>query len=283
MPGKVNPVICESVVQVACQVVGCDAAIAAGCTGGVGSILQLNVALPMMASNLLTAIRLLANVTKLLDEKLVRGIEADRDHCAALVEQSLAMVTVLAPVIGHDAAAELAQEAMATGRTIRDLAEAKGVLPKEQLDELLNPRRQTGDVGSMGYHTRQTDPHERDEELQWADLLARGDAARGMALVFLQKLCTAFHEIGPAIDAGAVLDEHVALLRTRLGRRIRRVLEALDDNGLSDLDGSARLRELLAETEAAPDIHELAALAEQIHLVNHALVDALCDETPRDS
>ena len=128
----------------------------------------------------------------------------------------------------------------------------------------------------MDYVTRQTDPHERAEELQWAGLLASGDAARGMALLLLQKLCAAFHEIGPAIDAGAVLDEHVVFLAGRLAARIGRVIEALEDNGLADLDGAERLGELLAETQDAPDIYELAGLAEQIHLASHRLVDALC-------
>jgi fumarate hydratase class II len=136
-------VICESVIQVACQVVGCDAAIAAGATGGVGSILQLNVALPMMASNLLTSIRLLTNVMAVMEEKLIAGLEANADQCAQAVEQSLAMVTVLAPVIGYDEAATLAKEAMASGKTIREIATEKAILPKEQLDTLLDPRSQT--------------------------------------------------------------------------------------------------------------------------------------------
>jgi fumarate hydratase class II len=143
MPGKINPVICESVIQVACQVVGCDAAIAAGATGGVGSILQLNVALPMMASNLLTSIRLLTNVMAVMEEKLIAGLEANADQCAQAVEQSLAMVTVLAPVIGYDEAATLAKEAMASGKTIREIATEKAILPKEQLDTLLDARNQT--------------------------------------------------------------------------------------------------------------------------------------------
>ncbi len=150
MPGKVNPVLCESVVQVACQVVGCDAAIAAGATGGVGSILELNVAMPMMADNLLTAVRLLSNVARLFAERCVRGIEADADRCAELIERSLAMVTALAPEIGYDAAAEIAKEAWRSGRTVRDVCVERDVLPAERLDALLDARRQTGPAGGGG-------------------------------------------------------------------------------------------------------------------------------------
>jgi fumarate hydratase class II len=144
MPGKVNPVICESVIQVACQVVGCDAAIAAGATGGVGGILDLNVAMPLIAANLLTAIRLLANVAKVFTRRCLAGLEANEPRCRELVEQSLAMVTVLAPRIGYDAAAEIAKQAQQTGKTIRDLCLEKAILPAGELEELLDARGQTG-------------------------------------------------------------------------------------------------------------------------------------------
>jgi fumarate hydratase class II len=144
MPGKVNPVICESVIQVACQVVGCDAAIAAGATGGVGSILDLNVAMPLIATNLLTAIRLLANVAKVFTRRCLAGLEANEPRCRELVEQSLAMVTVLAPRIGYDAAAEIAKQACQTGKTIRELCLEKAILPAAELEELLDARSQTG-------------------------------------------------------------------------------------------------------------------------------------------
>jgi fumarate hydratase class II len=144
MPGKINPVICESVVQVACQVVGCDAAIAAGATGGVGGILELNVAMPMIAWNLLTQIELLTGAARVLAEKCVAGIEADEARCRELVERSLAMVTALAPKIGYDRAAEIAKEASATGRTIREVCLAERVLPEAELNELLDAGKQTG-------------------------------------------------------------------------------------------------------------------------------------------
>ena len=144
MPGKVNPVMCESVIQVACQVVGCDAAITAGATGGVGGILELNVAMPMIAWNLLTAIRLLAGAAAVFEEKCVRGLAADSRRCAELAEQSLAMITVLAPRIGYDAAAALAKEASKTGKTIRQIALEKRLLPEAELNLLLDARKQTG-------------------------------------------------------------------------------------------------------------------------------------------
>ncbi|MBS3735337.1 MAG: class II fumarate hydratase [Phycisphaerae bacterium] len=143
MPGKVNPVLCESVVQVACQVAGCDAAIAAGCAGGVGGILELNVAMPMIAWNLLTEIRLLTNVAGAFERGCVRGIEPDRARCGELVERSLATVTALTPKIGYDRAAGIAQRAHAEGKTVRDICLAEGVLTADELDALLDARQQT--------------------------------------------------------------------------------------------------------------------------------------------
>jgi fumarate hydratase class II len=145
MPGKVNPVMCESVIQVACQVIGCDAAIVAGATGGVGSILELNVAMPMIASNLLTAIRLLSNVTSAFTEKCIRGLAANRERAEELLEQSLAMVTVLAPVIGYDQAAKIAKEAHHAGKTIREICLEKKILAPDKLAALLDARKQTGE------------------------------------------------------------------------------------------------------------------------------------------
>jgi len=144
MPGKVNPVLCESVIQVACQVVGNDAAVAAGAAGGVGSILELNVAMPMMAANLLDSIGLLTGAAVALTDKCIRGLAANEERCRELIEQSLAMVTVLAPRLGYDAAAEIAKEAHRTGRTIREVCLEKAVLPEAELNDLLDARKQTG-------------------------------------------------------------------------------------------------------------------------------------------
>ncbi|MEE8582219.1 MAG: class II fumarate hydratase [Myxococcota bacterium] len=142
MPGKVNPVICEAVTQVAAQVVGNDAAV---CVGGLQGHLELNVFIPVMARNLLESIRLLAQVSDVFVDKCVSGIEAQRERAASLVELSMAMVTVLAPVIGYDLAAEIAKEARRSGRSVREICRERAVLPEEQLEALLDPRTQTGE------------------------------------------------------------------------------------------------------------------------------------------
>jgi len=143
MPGKVNPVICESVVQVACQVVGHDAAITLGGFGGTGSLLQLNLAMPMMAWSLLDSIRLLAGASTILQDKCIDGLELDRGVAEGYVERSLMMGTSLAPVIGYENAAKLAKEAHARGLTIRELATEQGLVDAAMLDEILDPRSMT--------------------------------------------------------------------------------------------------------------------------------------------
>ncbi len=142
MPGKVNPVICESVLQVCAQVVGNDSAVtyAAGLLGN----LDLHVGMPVMAYNLLESIRLLANVCPVLVERCIRGLEADRLRCAELIERSLAMCTALVPLIGYDAAAAIAQEAAATGKTVRQVALERKVLSEAQLQAALDPWAMTG-------------------------------------------------------------------------------------------------------------------------------------------
>ncbi|MEL6497888.1 MAG: class II fumarate hydratase [Planctomycetota bacterium] len=143
MPGKVNPVICEAVIMVACQVAGNDHAVALGGFGGIGSILDLNVAMPMMAANLLDSAELLAGACETLRTRLVDGLEPDRDRCAALIEGSLAMCTSLVPVIGYDASAKLAYQAYESGKTIRELALEQGLLPADDLEKLLDARSMT--------------------------------------------------------------------------------------------------------------------------------------------
>jgi fumarate hydratase class II len=140
MPGKVNPVICESVLQVAAHVIGCDATITM--CGQAGNF-ELNVMMPIMALRLLEAIRFTANVVRAFTDKCVVGIEANAERCAELVEKSLAMVTALAPVIGYDAAAKLAKEAFATGKTVRQVAMQRKVLPADKLKRILAPWRMT--------------------------------------------------------------------------------------------------------------------------------------------
>jgi fumarate hydratase class II len=141
MPGKVNPVIPEALLQVCAQVVGADAAItwAAGLLGN----LDLHVGLPVIAHHLLESIRLLAAACQVFADKCVSGLQANRPRCTELIEQSLAMCTRLAPVIGYDAAAALAQEAWAAGKTVRQVALERQVLPPEQLHTLLDPRGMT--------------------------------------------------------------------------------------------------------------------------------------------
>ncbi|MGH9340620.1 MAG: class II fumarate hydratase [Acidobacteriota bacterium] len=140
MPGKVNPVIPEAVTMVAAQVIGNDAAIT---VAGQSGNFQLNVMQPLIAHNLLHSIELLANGCRVLADKCVDGIEADRRRCEEMVERSLAMVTSLAPEIGYDQAAAIAQEAYESGRTVREVATELGVLSEEQLKQLLDPRAMT--------------------------------------------------------------------------------------------------------------------------------------------
>lgn len=139
MPGKVNPVIAESLLMACAQVIGHDAAITWCCAAG---NLELNVMMPLMAYDLLESIALLATSSRNFGEKCVAGLEADRERTEAFVEQSLAMCTALVPEIGYEKAAAIAKEAHETGRTVREIAGAKSGLTDEKLQELLDPRRQ---------------------------------------------------------------------------------------------------------------------------------------------
>ncbi len=139
MPGKVNPVIAESLLMVCAQVVGHDAAIAWCAAAG---NFELNVMMPLIAYDLLEQISLLAAGTQNFTVRLVEGLEADRERARAYVEQSLAMATALAPVIGYERAAALAKEAHASGRTVREVALESAGLSPERLAELLDPERQ---------------------------------------------------------------------------------------------------------------------------------------------
>jgi fumarate hydratase class II len=148
MPGKVNPVMSEMMLQVAAQVVGNDATIAlAG--SGLGSTFELNVMMPVMAYNLIQSIELLSRAARVFADRTVKGLEANRERCEGLVEQSLAMCTSMAPVIGYDKAAEIAKESMKTGKTVREVAREKNVLPDGELDRVLDPRRMTTPQADM--------------------------------------------------------------------------------------------------------------------------------------
>lgn len=135
MPGKVNPVIPEAVLQVCAQVIGHDSAIT---QGGQSGNFELNVMLPMMAYNLLQSIRWLGEAALAFAEKCVKGITANKEKCSSYLEQSLALATPLVPFIGYDRAAALAKKAFDSNRTIREVALAERVLPEEELHRILN-------------------------------------------------------------------------------------------------------------------------------------------------
>jgi fumarate hydratase class II len=140
MPGKVNPVICESVTMVVAQVIGNDATVAFA--GAAGSLLELNVMMPVAAYNLLQSIALLSSSAVNLAEQCVDGIEAT-DRGPRLVEEGLMIGTALAPRIGYDAAAAIAKEAFRSGRTVREVARERTDLTEDELRELLDPERMT--------------------------------------------------------------------------------------------------------------------------------------------
>jgi fumarate hydratase, class II len=136
MPGKVNPVIPEVVTQVSAQVIGNDAAITAG---GMQGHFELNVFVPLLARNLLDSIKLLSAATRLLAEKCVDGIEANRETCERYAELTLSAATALNPYIGYDAATEIVNEAAASGRSLREVARERGVAD-DVLDKALDYR-----------------------------------------------------------------------------------------------------------------------------------------------
>ncbi len=141
MPGKVNPVICEAVVQVGAHVTGNNVAVR---TGGQWGQLDLNVMCPMMAHNALESIRLLGNVSRVFVDKCLDGLTANEATAEAYVEKSMSMATALNPLIGYDKAAEIAKTSFKTGRTVRELAYEMSGLSKEEVDAALEPRKQTG-------------------------------------------------------------------------------------------------------------------------------------------
>jgi fumarate hydratase class II len=149
MPGKVNPVICESVMMVCAQVMGNDVAVALGNQHG---NFQLNVMLPLIAHNLLQSITILGNAARVLADKAVAGFTVNRERIAEAVGKNPILVTALNPVIGYDRAAQIAKRAYAEGRSLRDVALEMTDLSAEELDRLLDPRPMTegGIVGKGG-------------------------------------------------------------------------------------------------------------------------------------
>ena len=140
MPGKVNPVMCEMLIQVCTQVIGNDLAVTISCRDG---NFELNVMMPVMTHNLLESIRLLGNGARVFADRCVSGIEANKERCEALIEGSLAMCTSLAPLIGYDKAAAIAKEAYATGKTVREIAKAQKVASESELNKALDPMSMT--------------------------------------------------------------------------------------------------------------------------------------------
>ena len=141
MPGKVNPVLCESAMQAAARVLGNDQTVAF--CGAAGGQFQLNVMMPVMADAVLESVRLLANATEAFIEFCLKDMQPNVEACEVAVEKSLALATGLTPLIGYEQAAALAKEAFASGKTIRQLCREKKILSEDQLAEVLDPRRMT--------------------------------------------------------------------------------------------------------------------------------------------
>jgi len=139
MPGKVNPVMCEMVMQVGAQVIGNDAATTVGAASG---NFELNTMMPVIAYNLLQSIELLTRASRVFAQRCVRGLEANVERCEGNIERSLAMCAALAPEIGYDKAAKIAKAASETGRTVREVALELSGLEKSTVDRLLDPKHQ---------------------------------------------------------------------------------------------------------------------------------------------
>jgi fumarate hydratase class II len=137
MPGKVNPVIAESLLMVCAQVIGHDATISWCCAAG---NFELNTMMPLMAYDLLESIELLAAASNNFAGKCIAGLEANREQLEQIMEQSLALVTALTPEIGYDKAAAIAKHSASSGKTIREIAEKESGLPPERLAALLDPQ-----------------------------------------------------------------------------------------------------------------------------------------------
>jgi len=144
MPGKVNPVLPEVILQIAAQVIGNDTAIT---FGGQSGNFELNVTLPLIAHNLLQSIALLSSGIAVFSQKCISGITANREKCVGNIERSLAMVTGLVPHIGYEKAALIAREAFDTGKTVREITIAKNILTIDMLDDILEPDSGGGEHG----------------------------------------------------------------------------------------------------------------------------------------
>ena len=136
MPGKVNPVLAESLTQVCAQVIGNDVAIT---LGGQGGVFELNMMLPLIAHNLIESIEILSNGTNMFTNKLIKDLDVNQEKCFDYIEGSLAMCTSLVPVLGYDKAAKIAYKAYDTGKTIKEICIEEALFDEQELDELLNP------------------------------------------------------------------------------------------------------------------------------------------------
>jgi aspartate ammonia-lyase len=146
MPGKVNPSIPEMVNQVCFQVIGCDTTVSISAEHGQ---LELNVMMPVIAFNVLLSMQILTNAATVLSERCIKGIEANREMNQYWVERSAALATALAPQIGYARAAEISKRSVKEGTLIRDLVRAEGILPPDQIDEVLDLKKMT-EIGVPG-------------------------------------------------------------------------------------------------------------------------------------
>jgi aspartate ammonia-lyase len=142
MPGKINPVLAELAAMVGFQVVGNDMAVAMAVQAGQ---LELNVMMPTMAYNVLQSVGILTNALHELDVRCVRGITANRARCEWYAQSTVALATALNPYIGYAKAAELVKESVASGRSVIEVAREKGVLSEEQIGEILDVGKMTGE------------------------------------------------------------------------------------------------------------------------------------------
>ena len=140
MPGKVNPVMLEVLIQACAHVMG----VAVTATiAGQNSPLQLNIMMPLLAHEILSSLDLLTRTVQAVNDRCIQGLVADRQHCEAQVERSLALVTALAPVIGYDKAAQVSKTALASGKTLREVLRDEGLLTGD-VEALLDPRTMLG-------------------------------------------------------------------------------------------------------------------------------------------
>lgn len=142
MPGKVNPVIPEMLIQVAAQVMGFHLVVS---IGGQTGPLEVNMMQPLIGYNVLKSVEILKNAIRIFRERCIDGIEANVDRCKELAERSLALATVLVPLIGYDRAAKIAEKAMKEGKTIKEVVLEEGILSKEEAEKLLDPKRMVGE------------------------------------------------------------------------------------------------------------------------------------------